>query len=135
MIKSFLESVPELWRALSPAHSALLIKIRSLCTPDITVPILSLIRTVIQPDVTYTKSPLDRRNQRTFAVQPGISGMLDVSRQTYKELTKEIHQHVASINGKCMALHANALLTTCLQNSTDSMPFCDSTMAASIGSE
>lgn len=54
---------------------------------------------VIEPDVTYTKSPLDLRNQRTFAVMSGISGMLDVARQTYKELTEEIHQHVDEING------------------------------------
>lgn len=101
MVKSFLESAPDLHRALGPAQSALLVKIRDLCRPEVTVPILAGIRTIIEADVTYMKSPLDLRNQRTFAVKAGISGMLDVARQTYKELTEEIHQHVDELNGSC----------------------------------
>ena len=77
----------------------MLAKIRDLCCPEVTGPILSQIRKVIEDDVTYMKSPLDLRNQRTFAVKAGISGMLDVARQTYKELTEEIHQHVDEMNG------------------------------------
>lgn len=99
MVKGFLESIPELYRALAPANSTLLVKIRDLCCPEIAAPILANIRTIIEADVTYMKSPLDLRNQRTFAVKAGISGMLDVARQTYKELTEEIHQHVDALNG------------------------------------
>ncbi|KAL7809729.1 DNA mismatch repair protein [Trichoderma gracile] len=98
MIKSFLESVPELYRALHPAKSDLLIKIRNLCRPETTVPILLGIRKVIEADVTYMKSPLDLRNQRAFAVKSGISGMLDVARQTYRELTEVIHAHSAEVS-------------------------------------
>ncbi|ETS04648.1 hypothetical protein M419DRAFT_73388 [Trichoderma reesei RUT C-30] len=98
MIKSFLESVPELYRALHPAKSDLLIKIRNLCRPETTVPILLGIRKVIEADVTYMKSPLDQRNQRAFAVKSGISGMLDVARQTYRELTEVIHAHSAEVS-------------------------------------
>jgi DNA mismatch repair protein MSH4 len=100
MMKSFLESVPNLHYALFPAQSALLTKVRDLCRPEITTPILANIRNTIEADVTYMKSPLDLRNQRTFAVKAGISGMLDVARQTYKELTEEIHQHVDEISGE-----------------------------------
>ena len=99
MVKGFLESVSELYSALGPANSDLLVKIRELCSPEITTPVLMNIRRIIEPDVTYMKSPLDLRNQRTFAVKAGISGMLDVARQTYKELTEEIHRHVDEING------------------------------------
>ncbi|KND89999.1 MutS protein [Tolypocladium ophioglossoides CBS 100239] len=98
MLKSFLEAVPELHKALTTAQSPLLVKILDLCRPDVTAPILAQIRKIIEADVTYMKSPLDLRNQRTFAVKAGISGMLDVARQTYKELTEEIHQHVDEIN-------------------------------------
>ncbi|RDA90109.1 hypothetical protein CP533_2581 [Ophiocordyceps camponoti-saundersi (nom. inval.)] len=98
MIKSFLESAPKLFKALGPARSALLVKIREFCHPEITGPVLTGIRSVIEADVTYLKSPLDLRNQRTFAVKTGISGMLDVARQTYKELTEEVHQHVDRLN-------------------------------------
>ncbi|KAL5092472.1 hypothetical protein Trisim1_001725 [Trichoderma cf. simile WF8] len=98
MIKSFLESVPDLYRALHTAKSDLLVKIRNLCQPETTVPILLNIKRVIEPDVTYMKSPLDLRNQRAFAVKSGISGMLDVARQTYRELTEAIHAYSDHIN-------------------------------------
>ncbi|PHH66757.1 hypothetical protein CDD81_5889 [Ophiocordyceps australis] len=98
LVKSFLEAVTELHKALRPVQSTLLVKIRDLCRPEITRPVLSNIKTVIEADVTYVKSPLDLRNQRTFAVKPGISGMLDVARQTYKELTEEVHEHIDDIN-------------------------------------
>ncbi|CAJ0549703.1 Ff.00g033160.m01.CDS01 [Fusarium sp. VM40] len=98
MIKSFLESIPEVYTALGPATSVLLVKIRELCRPEITSQSLNKIRQTIEPDVTYMKSALDLRNQRTFAVKAGISGMLDVARQTYKELTEEIHKHLEALN-------------------------------------
>ncbi|KAH7312576.1 muts domain V-domain-containing protein [Stachybotrys elegans] len=99
MIKSFLETVPDLYGALGPAESKLLDKIRDHCRPDITEPILHTIGRNIEPDVTYMRSPLDLRNQRTFAVRAGVSSILDIARQTYKELTEEVHQHVDDING------------------------------------
>ncbi|KAG4277856.1 hypothetical protein FPRO04_07099 [Fusarium proliferatum] len=98
MIKSFLESIPELHTALGPANSVLLTKVRELCRPEITSHSLNTIRQTIEADVTYMKSALDLRNQRTFAVKAGINGMLDVARQTYKELTEDIHQHIDSLN-------------------------------------
>lgn len=100
MVKSFLESIPDFYRALEQAKSPLLEIMREICRPEITGRILAAIREVIEPDVTYTKSALDLRNQRTFAVKAGINGMLDVARQTYKELTDEIHQHVDEINSE-----------------------------------
>lgn len=102
LIKTFLESVPELFGALNGCKSALLLKIRDICHPDTLSPILSRIHIVIEGDVTYLTSPLDMRNQRTYAVKAGINGMLDVARQTYKELTNEIHLHVNDIEGKCL---------------------------------
>ncbi|KAI1011422.1 hypothetical protein LB504_002228 [Fusarium proliferatum] len=98
MIKSFLESIPELHTALGPANSVLLTKVRELCRPEITSHSLNIIRQTIEADVTYMKSALDLRNQRTFAVKAGINGMLDVARQTYKELTEDIHQHIDALN-------------------------------------
>ena len=77
---------------------------------------MKLISEVINEDVTYQKSPLDLRNQRTYAVkvvflvgmsspsltriQSGVSGLLDVARQTFKEATEDVHQHITDINGK-----------------------------------
>jgi DNA mismatch repair protein MSH4 len=100
LIKSFLESVPELYQALTGCRSALLLKIRDLCQPSMTEPILSRILEVIQSDVTYMTSPLVMRNHRTYAIKAGINDMLDVARQTFKELTDEVHLHVDDIEGR-----------------------------------
>ena len=97
MVKKFLESTPELYAALADARSALLVKIRDLCAPDITMSALHSINRVIEADATVTSSPLHMRNQRAFAVKTGISGMLDVARQTYKELTEEVHAHMSDL--------------------------------------
>lgn len=98
-MKNFLESLPGLYRVLGPAKSDLLVKCRDHCRPDVPAPILQGILKTIEPDITYTMSSLDIRNQRAFAVKSGFNGMLDVSRQTYKEITAHIHQHVDEING------------------------------------
>ncbi|EFY89350.1 DNA-binding domain of DNA mismatch repair MUTS family [Metarhizium acridum CQMa 102] len=100
LIKTFLESVPELYQALAECNSALLLKIRDICHPDTTEPILFRVHQVVEADVTYMTSPLDMRNQRTYAVKAGINDMLDVARQTYKELTNEIHLHVNDIQAQ-----------------------------------
>ncbi|KAK8929620.1 MutS 4 [Metarhizium anisopliae] len=104
LIKTFLESVPELYQALAECNSALLLKIRDICHPNTTDPILSRIHQVVEADVTYMTSPLDMRNQRTFAVKAGINDMLDVARQAYKELTNDIHLHVNDIQGISLAI-------------------------------
>lgn len=100
LIKSFVEAIPELYQALLPAQAPLLVKARGLCDQVATGRILQNIQRVIEPDVTYMTTPLDLRNQRTFAVKAGMSGLLDVARQTFKELTEDIHAHVSAINGE-----------------------------------
>ena len=69
MLKTFLEKVSGIFKALEPATGALLLKIRDLCSSDIISPPLELIMATIEPNVTYVKSPLELRNQRTFAVK------------------------------------------------------------------
>lgn len=121
MVKSFLEAIPELYAALQPATSVLLMKIRDLCRPEIRRRTLDKIRNIIEADVTYMKSALDLRNQRTFAVKAGISGMLDVARQTYKELTEEIHKHVDEVNGTSLEA-SNVLIADMQQRHMGSTP-------------
>lgn len=100
MIKSFVETTIMLHRALNSATSSVLATERDYCRRDITFSIMRDINIVIEPDVTYVKSALDLRNQRTFAVRAGVDGMLDMTRQAYKEVTEEIHKHADSVNGK-----------------------------------
>ncbi|CAF3534771.1 unnamed protein product [Fusarium graminearum] len=119
MVKSFLEAIPELYTALGPATCDLLTKIRGRCCPEITGPILDKIRQTIEADVTYMKSALDLRNQRTFAVKAGINGMLDVARQTYKELTEEIHLHIDALN---VVIRSDSVVQDLLRELRDNAP-------------
>jgi DNA mismatch repair protein MSH4 len=47
--------------------------IRENCLPENIGPTVQLIKEVINDDVTYQKTPLDLRNQRTYAVKVGSS--------------------------------------------------------------
>lgn len=115
MLKTFVQAIRPLYEVLTGARSNLLTTIRENCRPDNVNPTIQLISEVINDDVTYQKTPLDLRNQRTYAVkviystymyvrwywsitQSGVSGLLDVARQTFKEATEDVHQHVADIN-------------------------------------
>jgi DNA mismatch repair protein MSH4 len=69
MLKSFAQSVGPLFEALAGARSEMLVKIRENCRPEIIDPTMDLIKAVINEDVTYQKTPLDLRNQRTYAVK------------------------------------------------------------------
>lgn len=69
MLKSFVQSVAPVYEALSSARSKLLTDIRAVCNPNHINPTLDIISQVINHDVTYQRSPLDLRNQRTYAVK------------------------------------------------------------------
>ncbi|KAL5321106.1 hypothetical protein ACEPPN_011918 [Leptodophora sp. 'Broadleaf-Isolate-01'] len=98
MLKSFVQSITPLFEALAGARSGLLCMIRENFQPAKLVPTMDFIKNVINDDVTYQRMPLDLRNQRTYAVKSGVSGLLDVARQTFKESTEDVHQHVTDIN-------------------------------------
>lgn len=99
-IKNFVTAVPAIFESLSSARCPLLIKIRDLCRPDITKPILERIAEDINEDVTFASKPLDLRNQRIYAVKAGVQGLLDVARTTYKEATDDLHDHVDVLNAE-----------------------------------
>ncbi|CZT09929.1 related to MSH4-meiosis-specific protein [Rhynchosporium graminicola] len=96
MLKSFVYSISPIFEGLAGARSDLLCHIRDHFRPELLAPTMDFIRNVINDDVTYQKTPLDLRNQRTYA--SGVSGLLDVARQTFKETTEDVHQHVREIN-------------------------------------
>ncbi|KFZ13005.1 hypothetical protein V502_06805 [Pseudogymnoascus sp. VKM F-4520 (FW-2644)] len=98
MLKTFVQCVSPVFEALSGARSTLLVEIRDVCRPDNITPTLKIISEVINDDVTFQRSPLDLRNQRTYAVKSGVNGLLDVARQTFKEATQDVHEQVSRIN-------------------------------------
>ncbi|KAI1074924.1 muts domain V-domain-containing protein [Whalleya microplaca] len=96
--KAFIIAIPALYEALGSARTDLLTRIREICRPELTQPVADLIAATINEDVTAMKSPLDMRNQRTYAVKSGVHGLLDVARKTNKEATEDLYQHVNVIN-------------------------------------
>ncbi|KAI0013156.1 DNA mismatch repair protein-like protein MutS [Xylariaceae sp. FL0662B] len=96
--KAFIIGIPALYEALGSARTDLLTRIREICRPELTQPVADLIAATINEDVTAMKSPLDMRNQRTYAVMSGVHGLLDVARKTYKEAIQDLYQHVDDIN-------------------------------------
>ncbi|KAF7949911.1 uncharacterized protein EAE97_003420 [Botrytis byssoidea] len=98
MLKSFAYSIGPVFESLSGARSELLVQIRNNCRTEVVESTIQFIDEVINEDVTYQKTPLDLRNQRTYAVKAGVSGFLDVARQTFKEATEDAHQHVSELN-------------------------------------
>jgi DNA mismatch repair protein MSH4 len=69
MVKSFVQSIPALYEGLGGTKSDLLVMIRENCRSENINPTIQLIGEVINEDVTYQKTPLDLRNQRTYAVK------------------------------------------------------------------
>ncbi|RDW77040.1 DNA mismatch repair protein Msh4 [Coleophoma cylindrospora] len=98
LLKGFAAQVPRVNEALQGARSDLLSEIRDQCRIENVTPTLNLITEYINEDVTFHTKPLDLRNQRTYAVKANVSGLLDVARQTFKEATEDVHQHVDDIN-------------------------------------
>ena len=68
-IKNFVQAIQPLFLALTSARSVLLERVRDLCRPEITDRVLGLISDVINEDVIFVDTPLDLRNQRTYAVK------------------------------------------------------------------
>ncbi|ETS87201.1 hypothetical protein PFICI_01029 [Pestalotiopsis fici W106-1] len=100
MIKSFVVAILPLYEALSCAQSELLQRIRDVCQPEVIAPIRELISATINEDVSYVKTPIDLRNQRTYAVKSGVHGLLDVARQTYKEGVDDVFEHVEKVKAE-----------------------------------
>ncbi|KAH6675370.1 muts domain V [Plectosphaerella plurivora] len=96
-VKSFLSAVPDLLQALSPVRSGLLEKIRDLCRPQMMSQVSDLIAVHIEDDITFMRTPLEMRNSRMFAVKSGVNGLLDVSRKTYSECTKDVMRYVEEL--------------------------------------
>jgi len=64
-----MQAIPPLFLALATARSTLLERVRTLCRPEMTDAVLALISDTINDDVIYVDTPLDLRNQRTYAVK------------------------------------------------------------------
>ncbi|GAW14311.1 hypothetical protein ANO14919_037120 [Xylariales sp. No.14919] len=97
-VKAFVIAVPQLCEALSAARTELLKRVYELCRAEVTQLVMKVITETINDDVTAMKAPIDIRNQRIYAVKSGVHGLLDIARQTYKEATEDVYQHVDELS-------------------------------------
>ncbi|KAI1004308.1 hypothetical protein K3495_g3902 [Podosphaera aphanis] len=84
MLKKFVKTIPLLYEALGTVCSDLLSVIRENCRPENIHQTAKFIEETINEDVTYQKTPLDLRNQRTYAVK--VSECLELFSRSYLKL-------------------------------------------------
>ena len=97
MLKHYIQSIRPLFEALASARGELLVGIRTNCGSQELNELVRIINDTINEDTQYCKSPLELRNQRTYAVKSGINGLLDVARTAYKELTEDAYRMVEAL--------------------------------------
>ncbi|KIW01326.1 uncharacterized protein PV09_07101 [Verruconis gallopava] len=96
-LKYFIQCLQLVSHVLAGARSDLLVGIRANCASPLLLELLNLISETINEDAQYSNSPLELRNQRTFAVKSGVNGLLDVARTAYKELTEDAYRMVEEL--------------------------------------
>jgi DNA mismatch repair protein MSH4 len=96
-LKHFIQSIRPVCDALAGARSEILVGVQANCASEQLDELLGLINETINEDTQYSKSPLELRNQRTYAVKSGVHGLLDVARTAYKELTEDAYHMVEEL--------------------------------------
>ena len=97
MLKHYVQSIIPVHESLTSARGELLVGIRDNCSSEELDQLLHLINETINRDTQYCKTPLELRNQRTYAVKSGINGLLDVARTAYKEFTEDAYRMVEEL--------------------------------------
>ncbi|KAF7719033.1 Uncharacterized protein PECH_000215 [Penicillium ucsense] len=97
MLKTFVSAISKIYVALGPAQSEILTTIRELCHPAGHRNVEELIAKTLNENITYQSKPLDLRNQRIYCVKAGVSSLLDVARQIYKEANADAAELVTSL--------------------------------------
>jgi DNA mismatch repair protein MSH4 len=97
MLKHYVQCIHPVCKALVDARCDLLVGIRSNCASPELDELLNLINGSINEDTQYSRTPIELRNQRTYAVKSGVHGLLDVARTAYKELTEDAYRMVEEL--------------------------------------
>ncbi|KAK3989919.1 muts domain V-domain-containing protein [Cladorrhinum sp. PSN332] len=95
MIKTYLQVVGHLHETLNAAGctSYFCDRAKRKSASKYTAPVLKLIGRTIQEDASFSKRPIDIRNNRLWAVKAGYDSVLDVSRDGFRLRTREINSY------------------------------------------
>ncbi|KAM5572968.1 hypothetical protein ABKV19_012821 [Rosa sericea] len=92
LLKTALDALPLLSRALKDAKSSLLANVyKSVCENEKYAAIRKRIGEVIDEDVLHARVPFVARTQQCFAVKAGIDGLLDIARRSFCDTSEAIH--------------------------------------------
>ncbi|KAK6376393.1 MutS protein msh4 [Exophiala oligosperma] len=97
MLKTFVDSIAPIWRALGNSNCEELSNIHQLCSSENYAKVENIILETIDEDVHYSTKPTDLRNQRVYAIRAGVDSVLDVARQTYKEINEDVYRMVEEL--------------------------------------
>jgi DNA mismatch repair protein MSH4 len=111
LLKQALQAVPAVAIAMTRAESDLGVEVANLLGAHETEKVLSAISELIHDDTSLATSPLALRHQRCYAVKSGINGMLDLARQTYKELVDDMVALAARYAGQSFRTGKDELTT------------------------
>ncbi|KAJ5167667.1 uncharacterized protein N7482_003261 [Penicillium canariense] len=97
MLKTYVSAIKKVYQALGPSQSELLTTIREICHPSGHRSVEERIEKTLNENITYQSKPLDLRNQRIYCVKAGVSSLLDVARQTFKEANADVVDMIADL--------------------------------------
>ncbi|KAG0237291.1 MutS protein msh4 [Actinomortierella wolfii] len=95
-LKHSLKLIHQLASSMAECKNKLFVTIHRLLTDSRLAYCLERINHVIEENVAFEKTAIGLRNQRCFAVKAGFNGLLDVARQTYKEIVNDTFDLVNS---------------------------------------
>lgn len=102
LLKSTIKTAKNIRRLLSEADltARLLIETIDIFSCEAIFKIESYINNYINEDCTWASSNLELENQRSYAVKSGANGLLEISRQVYKNIIDQIIKHVEDLSEK-----------------------------------
>ncbi|KAK3362382.1 muts domain V-domain-containing protein [Lasiosphaeria hispida] len=100
MLKEYLGGVKKLHYTLKSAEctSALCDWVRQECSPDNVRPIDDVVINNIEKDAIYSKSPIDIRNNRLWAIKAGANSVLEQARKQFRNQVDDLNAYVDSLN-------------------------------------
>ncbi|KAK4132768.1 hypothetical protein BT67DRAFT_443453 [Trichocladium antarcticum] len=100
MIKAYLGGIRSIQETLEVADctSKLCKWVLERCGPENTAQINALLEGAIEQDATWSKAPIDIRNNRLWAFKAEPNSVLERARHTYRDLTNEMHEYVEGLN-------------------------------------
>ncbi|ODV88025.1 hypothetical protein CANARDRAFT_183282, partial [[Candida] arabinofermentans NRRL YB-2248] len=98
LLKQTMITCKKVSSALMDSSSSLLIQVKNILTDEVVEGTVTMIDETISEDCFWASKPIDLKNQQSHAVKSGTNGLLDISRQLYKNILDEIMNTVDDLS-------------------------------------